>query len=181
MPVTPMPQLALDLAAALPLNPLRKALANLEYRRLIDKRTLESEACGRGKPGAAKLREALARPMPLLAKTKSPSEDDLLFVLEARGVRLPDEANVYVEGKEADAVWHDAMLIVEIDGEGNHGEWDQIIRDNRGDAIWRAAGYQVLRYTADELRDEPDRIAAEIARELISRTRRSAANESAGL
>jgi hypothetical protein len=124
MPVTPMPQLALDL---------------------------------------------LARPLPQLARTNSPSEDDLLFVLEARGVPLPDEVDTFIKGQEADAVWHAAKVIVEIDGEGNHGTWAQINRDHREDAVWRAAGYIVLRYTADQLRDEPDRIAAEIARELISR------------
>lgn len=174
MPVTPMPQLALDLAAALQLNPMRRALANLEYRRLIDKRTLADEACGRGKPGAARLRAALARPMPLLAKTKSPSEDDLLFVLEAYDVRLPDDVNVYIGREQVDAVWYTAKLIVEIDAEGNHGTDSQIERDHRKDMVLRAAGYTVLRYTAEQLRTEPGRIAAEIARELASRTARPA-------
>jgi hypothetical protein len=174
MPVTPMPQLALDLASELELNPTRKALANLEYRRLIDLRTLEREACTRGKRGGAPLKRAIARHEPKLAKTKSPGEDDLLFILEAHDVPLPDETDIYIRDEEVDAVWHAAKLIVEIDGEGNHGTWSQINRDRRKDMILRDLGYLVLRYAPEQLRDEPDKVAAEIASYLVSRTALSA-------
>lgn len=174
MPVTPMPQLALDLAAALELNPMRRALANLEYRRLIDKQTLEATACAQGKRGTVPLRRALEHHEPKLARTRSPSEEDLLFVLERNGVPLPDETDTYIDHQEVDAVWYAAKLVVEIDAEGNHGKWSQIERDHRKDMILRKLGYHVLRYTAEQLRDDPDGIAAEIARTLVSRTARSA-------
>jgi hypothetical protein len=174
MPVTPMPELALDLAATLGLNDMRKALANLEYRRLIDLRTLERQACVRGKRGTAPLKQAIARHEPKLAKTKSPGEDDLLLLLEAHDVPLPDETDIYIKDEEVDAVWHAAKLIVEIDGEGNHGTWSQINRDRRKDMILRELGYLVLRYTAEQLRTMPGQIAGEIARQLISRTALSA-------
>ena len=170
MPVTPMTQLALDLASQLELNPLRKALANLEYRRLIDLKTLAKDACGRGRRGTRQLREAIARHEPKLARTKSPSEDDLLFILEASDVPLPDETNTYVDGEEVDAVWHKPKVVVEIDGEGNHGTPHQRERDRRKDMKLRKLGYLVVRFTAEQLRDDPAAVAAEIRTALLSRT-----------
>jgi hypothetical protein len=174
MPLTPIVELVLDLAVLLELNPMRKALANLEYRRLIDMRTLESAASGRGRRGAGKLRLAIARHLPHLATTKSPWEDRLLFVLEGNDVPLPDATDTCIEGEEVDSVWYAAKLVVEIDGEGNHGTWGQGRRDRRKDMKLRELGYLVLRYTPDQLESEPARVAADILNALISRTAISA-------
>jgi hypothetical protein len=99
MPVTPILQLMLDLALILELNPLRKALAQVEY-----------------------------------AKTKSPEEDRLLFICEDYDVPKPDETDTHI----------------------------------------RDLGYLVIRYAPDQLRDNPEGVAAEIAQHLAIRTAMSA-------
>jgi hypothetical protein len=173
MPVTPITRLMLDLALILELNPLRKSLAQVDYKRLVTLNTLR-DACGQGQPGSAPLLKAIGRHEPKLARTKSPEEDRLIFICEDYGVPKPDETNTYIQGIEADAVWHKAKLIVEVDGEGNHGTWSQIQRDRRNDKILRDFGYLVIRYTPDQLKDNPEQVAAELAHHLAIRTAMSA-------
>ncbi|MHB8691401.1 MAG: endonuclease domain-containing protein [Solirubrobacteraceae bacterium] len=173
MPITPITRLMLDLALILELNPLRKSLAQVEYKRLVTLNTLR-DACGQGQPGSVPLLTAIGRHEPKLAKTKSPGEDRLLFICEDYDVPKPDETNIYIHGIESDAVWHKAKLIVEVDGEGNHGTWSQVKRDRRNDKTLRGFGYTVLRYTPDQLKDDPEQVAAEIAHHLAIRTAMSA-------
>ncbi len=159
LPVTLPDQLALDLAATLSQRELRHALANLEYRGLLDLATLE----GRQRTGSAALRVALAGHDPRFARTNSPWEDELLLICERNGIPPPDKTDTHIGGVEVDAVWHRAKLIVEIDGRDNHRSWAQIVRDRRNELDLRARGYLILRYTREQLTLEPARVAADIA------------------
>jgi predicted transcriptional regulator of viral defense system len=72
-PITTVPQTLLDVAANASLGALRRALAEADYKRLLDPRAIEG-VFGRGRPGAAKLRRALERHQPRLARTRSQLE-----------------------------------------------------------------------------------------------------------
>jgi len=80
-----------------------------------------------------------------------------------------------VLGIPVDAVYDDAMLIVELDGIGNHHSPAQIRRDHRNDKTLRDAGWLVLRYTTDQFEQDPEGVRDEIIRALRRRAGRARA------
>ncbi len=126
-----------------------------------------------GVPGSTVLNEALGRPLPLLARTRSWFEVRLILVCELTGMRLPDDTNVKVAGYPVDAVWWEEMVVVECDGEGNHGTFRQRRRDLGEDMALRKRGFLPIRYTTDKLED-PWAIEADLGSQLRERRGRSA-------
>jgi very-short-patch-repair endonuclease len=118
--------------------------------------------------GPEALAEALGRPLPLLARTRSWFEVRLILVCELTGMRLPDDTNVEVAGSPVDAVWWDEMVVVECDGEGNHGTFRQRRRDLGEDMALRGLGFEPIRYTTDKLED-PWAIEADLGSQLRQR------------
>jgi very-short-patch-repair endonuclease len=88
----------------------------------------------------------------MLARARSWFEVKLVLVCETTGIPYP-ELGVKVAGTLADAVWADEMVIVECDGEGNHGTWGQRKRDIGNDYKFRRLGFMPIRYTYDQLED----------------------------
>lgn len=107
-PVTTIAQTMLDISARSPLRVVRKALAQAEYRGLLDFDAV-SEILGRGKPGSVRLRTALVHHQPRLAATKSELELQFLELCEASGIPLP-EVNQRVLGWEVDVLWREERL-----------------------------------------------------------------------
>jgi hypothetical protein len=160
MPVTSIPQALLDFAAKAPFHRVRYAVAQAEYHELLDLQEIE-RVLGRGRPGSAKLRRALDKHLPQLARTRSELERVFLPLCERGGIPIP-EINVTVNGVLADAVWRDALVVVELDGLGGHRTRAQIEKDRRNDLRLRAAGYMVLRYTWDQVTRAPDLVLADL-------------------
>jgi predicted transcriptional regulator of viral defense system len=161
LPTTTLPQTLVDLAAIAPLNSLRMALANAEYQEVLDVQAVE-RTLKRGCPGAARLRQALARHQPRLAETKSRLERRLLAICEREGLPLP-EVNVKVNGWQVDALWREAKLAAELDGYGNHHTPAQLRRDRRKEMALRQAGLTPVRYSEDQLK-ERTQVVAELRR-----------------
>ena len=161
-PLTPLPQLLLDVAATEPRRQLRKALANADYRNLLDVRAVE-QALGRGRRGTVRLRAALSEHMPRLARTKSDLEVAFLELCESAGIPLP-ETNVRVAGWEVDALFRSERIAVELDGHGNHRSPAQIRRDRRKELALRAAGLVPVRYSAEQLKHHRAEIIADLLR-----------------
>jgi very-short-patch-repair endonuclease len=65
------------------------------------------------------------------------------------------------------------MLIVELDGVGNHHSPAQIYRDRCNDKKLRDEGWLVLRYTTKQLKKNPAGVRDEIIRELTQRAGRA--------
>lgn len=81
--------------------------------------------------------------------------------------RLPiPEPNVRIGRYRPDMLWRGAMLIIELDGRDAHSTAAQLAADARRQAELEARGYTVLRFTAGEVRDEAERIAAELRQRL---------------
>jgi hypothetical protein len=160
LPVTSVAHALLDFAAAASLHRVRYAVAQAEYHELLDPQEIQA-ILGRGRPGSAKLRRALERHLPHLARTRSELERVFLPLLERGGLPLP-EINVTVNGVLVDAVWRDARVVVELDGHRGHRTRAQIERDRRNDLRLRAAGYTVLRYTWEQVTQEPDLVLADL-------------------
>jgi hypothetical protein len=174
MPVTSVAQMMLDLAAQDENKLVRKALANLDFADSLHAPAIRA-ICGQGRSGTAVLQWAIDNYEPLFAQTQSPFEDDYIELCESLDIPKPDRISVRVLGIPVDAVYYDAMLIVELDGIANHHTPAQVRRNHRNDKTLRDAGWLVLRYTTDQLADDPEGVRDEIIRELTQRAGRARA------
>jgi hypothetical protein len=163
LPTTTIEQALLDFASVAPLERVRYALSVADYRQKLDISALQAIA-GAGRAGSTKLRTALKRHEPKLAHTRSPLERIFLPFCEARGISLPDDVNVWIEGVLVDAVWWKQRQVVELDGKDNHSSWAQIQRDRSNELTLRGAGFDVLRYGTLQLEDEPKLVEDDLRR-----------------
>ncbi len=169
LPMTTIEQAMLDFAARASMERVRYVLANADYAKVLDIPALQVTV-GSGRAGSTKLRTALMRHEPKLARTRSPLERLFLPLCEKYGVPLPDDVNVSVAAVLVDAVWWQPRLVVELDGRDNHSSWAQIQRDRSNELRLRGAGFEVLRYGAVQLEEE----AALVARDVFARLSRTA-------
>jgi hypothetical protein len=176
IPTIPVPNIALEIAATGELQLVRFVLAQMDYMRILNDRGLQ-RLCGRGVPGSSVLTEALGRPQPLFARARSKFEVKLIEVCEETDIPLP-ETNEKIAGITPDAVWWDQMVIVQCDGERNHGTWRQRKRDATEDVILRNLGFQIVRYVYEQLND-PWAIHADLMPILIERAGRGVSGLSA--
>jgi hypothetical protein len=170
-PVTTVAQTLLDHAASEPIEAVRQALAEADYRRLLNVPAV-MHLIGQGRSGSATLRKSLARHQPRLAFTRSDLEKRFIRLCEEAGLPLP-ELNGRVSRMRIDALWRDEKLAVELDGREGHGSRAQSERDRRRDLRLRGYGFTVVRYTASQVFDEPHLVAEDL-RLLLSRPARSA-------
>lgn len=154
IPVTTVARTLLDLAEVLPRGDLANAIENSERLRLFDLRAVE-DVIGRspGRRGLRVLRGALEayRPPPA---TRSLLERRFLDLMHDAGLPRP-LVNVEIANLEVDAAWHDARLVVELDGRTFHDTHEAFERDRIRDATLQLAGYRVLRVTDRRLLREP--------------------------
>jgi very-short-patch-repair endonuclease len=160
LPTAPVADVLLDYATTASDNELRRALANAEYRGLLDVASLES-VLARGRAGSAALRAALQRHQPELARTQSAFERLLLGLCERERLPIP-QFNRHVAGYRVDALWPDERVIVEVDGRDGHSSWARIRSDRARDLALRRAGYTVLRYVWEQLADHGGEVAQDI-------------------
>jgi very-short-patch-repair endonuclease len=160
LPVTDVPRTLLDLASSLEHHHLRRALAEAEFRGLLQ---LEEAAAalGRGHPGSAALRRALARHLPELALTRSVLEERLLALCEQHALPIP-EINEKIGPFTVDALWRDARLVVEVDGGPAHTSRARMKEDRHRDLVLRGLGYRVQRYTWAQVTREAAAVAADV-------------------
>jgi hypothetical protein len=74
-------------------------------------------------------------------------------------IRLPDGGSAY-----PDFAWSDRKRIVEVDGFVAHGTPDQLQADLRRQNQLMELGWEIRRFTSTEVRDQPQRVKAEIVR-----------------
>ena len=63
--------------------------------------------------------------------------------------------NTLLHGYQVDALWPEHRLVVEVDSWGFHGGREAFGTDRARDAAHVAAGYRVIRFTADQLEHQP--------------------------
>jgi len=133
----------------------------------LHKRLTNGTALGSYK-GGSRLRSLAG----LAAPAESPMETRLRWLLLQRGlprpevqVSLGDELNGI---GRVDLYYRSARLILEYDG-ANHR--DRLVEDNRRQNRLLSAGYQLLRFTATDIYNEPDVVAAQVRSALASSAR----------
>jgi hypothetical protein len=168
-PITSVAQTLLDYAAEAQLLDIRRALAQADYRRLLDPDEVRA-AQGQGRDGTAMLRAAFGCHEPTLARTRSWLEVAFVPLCESAGIPLP-EINVPLAGWTVDALWCEERVVVELDGYDNHSTRAQMERDRRKELDLRAVGFLVIRYTRDQVVHQPELVAADLIARLAERRR----------
>jgi hypothetical protein len=167
IPVTTVARTLIDLAAVLPHPRLERAAERAEALRLTNVVPLDALLeRHRGHRGTAALREIVTgRMQPAL--TRSELEDRFLTFLDAYGLTRPEvNADLHLDGRwfEADFLWRDQRFIVELDGHQTHGTRAAFERDRERDRVLQARGWRIVRITWRQLHDNPDAVAADLAR-----------------
>jgi very-short-patch-repair endonuclease len=177
IPVTAPAWTLLDLAGGLDLadgaerGRLGGALDDVLVRKLASlqaiERLLERTAHGRV-PGAAVLAELVAERRAGKKPSETGLEDELLEIF--RAYRLPEPVRQYLlplpggGSARLDAAYPDLQLGFEADGDANHkGLLDQL-RDKERDKACRLLGWDIGRYTTDDIRLRPAGVADDVMR-----------------
>jgi hypothetical protein len=117
-------------------------------------RTLDAHFARRG---TRRVLRAVARYAGLpISQARSGAEIRALMVLRHASRPTP-RLNHAVAGEEADLSWPAEQLIIEIDGGPFHQD---VGEDARKEAVWRSAGWTVLRLPSDDVYDDPQRLLA---------------------
>jgi Protein of unknown function (DUF559) len=157
IPVTCVARTLVDIAAGVRPWEFERAVREAEFLRLPQSPSLaELYTRHPGRRGARLVRVMLERLAQLPGgMTRSPLEDRFLRFLKRAGLPLP-ETNVTLSlgGSiyEADCLWREARLIVELDGHEAHGTRAAFERDRERDRRMQVAGWRVVRITAGQLR-----------------------------
>lgn len=163
-PITSLARTTLAYAATHSLAEVRRALSEADYRGLLDIDAIKA-VCGRGHKGSAKLLSALERHEPRLAYSRSRLERKFIELCRRFGLPLP-ELNVRLGRMTVDAMFRANRVVVELDGYRAHHSPAQLARDRRRELQCRRLGFAVLRYTEDQIDNEPELVAADVARGL---------------
>lgn len=166
IPVTTVPRTLIDLSAVAGRGQVERAFREAERLRLVD--TLSLADLVRRYPrrrGIATIKALLADRQIGAMVTRSELEERFLAFLEDFDLPRP-EVNVplQISGRwiEADCVWREPRVVVELDGHASHATGTAFERDRARDRALQAAGWRVLRITWRQLHEESDAIASDL-------------------
>ena len=177
IPITTVARTVFDLAGCLHPARTERALENgLKYHlvALEDLRRVTIELLARGRAGSTLMRQLLAARRAGYIPPASGLEADFLALLVAAGIELP-EGQVDLGGDDGwigrvDFYYRRLRLVIEIDSDIHHTAKLDTESDERRDAALRAAGFEVLRITEAELRNDPDGVVARVRAALASQS-----------
>lgn len=167
VPVTTVERTLLDLAALVPDRTLEKALMSALHRRLTTLAAVDltvGTQGGRGVKGTRRLRRVLERAEEGI--TASVAEVDMSRIIAdapipppvtQKAIALPDVSNAY-----PDFSWPARMKIVEVDGYESHGSPEAMHSDLIRQNQLMDLGWEIRRFSARRIRDEPEVVRAEL-------------------
>lgn len=169
IPMTHPEKTLMDIAPMVPRRTLEKAARSAIHAGLTTPEQLNFAVATYGGRGVAGTR-AMRTVIRLVADDQSGSvaEIDLRHIVFDAPVPPPTQQLriPLVSGNNAypDFSWPDRMRIVEVDGFGAHGTPEQLQHDLRRQNQLFDLGWDIRRFTATEIREEPDRVRDEITR-----------------
>jgi very-short-patch-repair endonuclease len=165
IPCTSPARTVFDLAASMPEPELEAILVQADSLRILNRRRLDELAAeNRGHRGAPKLRSLLA-PDPI--RIRSEVELDFSWLCRRAGIEAPQvNRRISVESRsiEVDFCWPGRKTIVEVDGYAFHGGRSRANSDRDRDQLLAIAGWRVIRFTADQIRGDPDEVVRRLRR-----------------
>ncbi len=165
IPFTAPARTLIDLGGMLGRDALEEVVDNMRRLRLVTEGSLAA-ALDRAprRRGAAPLRRLLEE-RGHRGFTRSPPERGLVRLLRQAGLD-PPFTNYPVLGYEADAVWPDLKVCVEMDSAAFHTSPKELDADRARDQRLEDAGWRVVRVTARQLNRAPQRVVARVAGKL---------------
>jgi very-short-patch-repair endonuclease len=169
IPLTAVFRTILDLAGGSAPREVEKALNEAEFRGLPGLRSL-AELLARypSRPGSPLVRSLLAKMKPL-GVTRSKLEELFLVLLDRHEIPRPRlNFQIAAGGRffEADCVWPERRLIVELDGRAAHLKAQAFDRDRERDRILLADGWRTIRVTWGQLHEQPESVLSDLRRML---------------
>lgn len=165
IPVTTVERTLLDLGAV-DSGRVAKALEQADVLRLLDVRELQRLVDEHPRrPGSSAIRAAVAAAVGWRGVTRSELEERFRAVVADAGLPVPAlncRLDLGDRVIEADAVWHDVRLIVELDGYAYHRTPAAFERDRERDRAAVAAGWRVIRITWRQLTEDPRRVIRDL-------------------
>lgn len=167
--VTSPARTLIDLAATVSLHVLERLVSEARATKLLRPGELEAALARAGhRSGVARVRAFLeAEDEPEF--TRSEGERTIRRLLRQARLSQP-RTNVRIGRWTVDFLWPEEKLVVEFDGFQFHGHRSAFERDRRKGVELANAGYEVLRFTWRQLRDEPLVVIAAIASALGRRS-----------
>lgn len=172
VPTLPASALMLELAAHPDTSDrlLQAALRQAEFDRRIDDASLRG-ALGPGRPGSSRIREILDKRVIGMTVSRSALEEAardlwrrMRLPVPATNVDVPSRAQRVMNG---DFYWAQWRLVIETDG-AQHATPAAFQRDRDYDARLRAMGITVLRFTADQILNQPELVEEAVRSYLTS-------------
>jgi hypothetical protein len=172
IPVTTVAKTLFDLGAV-DSRRVPKAFEQADVLGLLDVRELQQLVDEHPRqPGTSAIRAVLGKAAGWRGITRRELESRFRDVVDRSGLPQP-ATNSYVDlgtrSIEADAVWPEARLIVELDGYSFHGTRAAFERDRERDRAAVAAGWRVIRVTWWQLADSPREVVTDLRRALSAR------------
>lgn len=172
IPVTSVPRTQLDLAVVLSRSQMEKVMNEGEVQGLTDDLSIPDllERYPR-RPGTPLLRSLVADERTVRGVTRRELEARFKEVLARTDLPRPRlNADVSVRGRffEADCLWGEQQVIVELDGRAAHGTRRAFERDRERDRLLQAEGWRVVRVTWRQLRDDAPAVIDDLRRMLRS-------------
>ena len=152
IPCTTLARTLLDICEDATRREVERALDVAEQQQILDMRAIDDVlARANGRRGAKLLRSVLAEHRVASTLTRSDLEEAFLAIARAIGYP-PDAVNVWIAfpdggGAEADFVYREQNLIVEVDGRDPHTIRKAFNADRRRDARLMLLGWRVVRFT----------------------------------
>ena len=181
VPVTTVERTLFDLMSAVRASRAERALDNALARKLTTLPALRSigkELCRKGRPGSKLFRRLLADRGADFRPVESGLEAAFLALFRDAGLPEP-ERQVDLGGNggwigRVDFYLREARLIFEVDSEWFHAAALDTAADRLRDEAFRAAGFEVLRITEEEIRDRPFAAVERVQQALPSRLQNGA-------
>jgi very-short-patch-repair endonuclease len=166
IPVTSVSRTLLDLATVLTKPQLQQALNETEVLGLADVLSVpDLLARYPRRRGSAVLRALFRDRAAVRGITRSELERRFLAVLDSADLARPRlNAHVSVRGRffEADCLWAEQRLIVELDGRESHRTDLAFEKDRGRDRLLLVEGWRVARVTWRQLRDDAPAVIADL-------------------
>jgi very-short-patch-repair endonuclease len=167
IPVTTVPRTIFDLAATEDVDAVAAMLRESEHRNLWDELSLP-DLVDRypGRRGVNRVRLALQRiTEEPPGRKRSTLEERFAPFLRRHRLPMPRFNDWILLGPkryQVDCHWPGTGQVIELDGWEGHGTRSAFQDDRERDRRLRVAGYSVTRLTWNQLRDEPEAIAADV-------------------
>ena len=160
IPCTTVARTLLDLADVVSARQLERACEQADRLRVFDLRAVNEQlARANGRRGAAVLRAVLAEQLRTPTMTRNKLEEFFFGLCRAAGVSQP-RVNQWIAvepiGYEADFLWPEQGLIIEVDGRDEHTTWRAFEHDRLRDQRLTLAGYRVVRFTWRQVTEQPE-------------------------